>query len=76
MSGVSTRQQQINEIVRCGKEPVYFINKYLKIEHPTKGLLPFDTYPFQDDCIKDFNDHRFNIILKSRQLGISTITAA
>jgi len=76
MSGVSTRQQQINEIVKCGKDAVYFINKYLKIEHPTKGLLPFDTYPFQDDCIKDFNDHRFNIILKSRQLGISTITAA
>jgi len=72
----STKQQQISEVIKCGKDPVYFINKYLKIEHPTKGLLPFDTYPFQDDCIKDFNDHRFNIILKSRQLGISTITAA
>ena len=76
MTAVSTRQQQIAEIVKCGKDPVYFINKYLKIEHPTKGLLPFDTYPFQDRCINDFNEHRFNIILKSRQLGISTITAA
>ena len=76
MTAVSTRQQQIAEIVKCGKDPVYFINKYLKIEHPTRGLLPFDTYPFQDRCINDFNEHRFNIILKSRQLGISTITAA
>jgi len=73
---MSIKQNQINEIVRCGKDPSYFINKYLKIEHPLKGLIPFATYPFQDDCLKDFNEHRFNIILKSRQLGISTIVAA
>ena len=39
------------------------------------GLILFDTYNFQDDLLKDFNDYRFNIILKARQLGISTITA-
>ena len=32
-------------------------------------------YNYQEDLIKDFNDYRFNIILKARQLGISTITA-
>jgi len=71
----SSKQKQIREIVRCGKDPIYFINKYVKIQHPTRGLIPFDTYPFQDDCIVDFVGHRFNIILKSRQLGISTLTA-
>lgn len=70
------KQRQIKEIVRCGKDPVYFFNKYVKIQHPTRGLLAFNTYPFQDDCVKDFVDHRFNVILKSRQLGISTLTAA
>jgi len=39
-------------------------------------LIPFKTYPFQDDCIDDFVAHRFNVILKSRQLGISTLSAA
>ena len=73
---ITSKQRQIKEIVRCGKDPVYFMNRYLKIQHPTKGLIDFNTYPFQDDCVKDFNDHRFNIILKSRQLGISTLTAA
>jgi len=72
----TTKQRQIKEIVKCGKDPVYFINRYLKIQHPTRGLIQFDTYPFQDECINDFNEHRFNIILKSRQLGISTISAA
>ena len=33
-------------------------------------------FPFQEDCVEEFIDHRFNIILKARQLGISTLTAA
>ena len=72
----TNKQKQIKEIVRCGKDPTYFLNRYVKIQHPTKGLVKFNTYPFQDDCVKDFMDHRFNVILKSRQLGISTLTAA
>lgn len=63
-------------MIRCAKEPIYFINTYVKIVHPVKGKLPFKTYPFQDDCINAFLEHRFNIILKSRQLGLSTVTAA
>ena len=70
------KQRQVKEIVRCGKDPVYFFNKYVKIQHPTRGLLPFNTYPFQDECVEEFQRHRFTVILKSRQLGISTITAA
>ena len=41
-----------------------------------KGLIPFHLYPFQEKLLEDFEDHRFNIILKGRQLGISTVTAA
>jgi hypothetical protein len=67
---------QIKEIIKCGKYPAYFINQYAKIQHPLKGLIPFNTFDFQDKCLEDFNEHRFNIVLKSRQLGISTIAAA
>jgi len=70
------RKQAIKEIVKCGQDPVYFINNYAKISHPLKGLIPFTTYPFQDDLLESYNDYRFNVILKARQLGISTITAA
>ena len=70
------KQRQVKEIIKCGKDPVYFLNKHIKIQHPTRGLIPFDTYNFQDDCIKKFVDNRFNVILKSRQLGISTLVAA
>ncbi len=70
-----SKQQQIKEIVKCGKDPTYFLRNYAKISHPLYGLIPFKTYGFQDDLLADFNDYRFNVILKARQLGISTITA-
>ena len=76
MASLKSKQGQIAEIVKCGKDPVYFMNKYLKIQHPLRGLIPFKTYPFQDDCVSEFNEHRFNIVLKSRQLGLSTLVAA
>tara|TARA_R110002110_G_scaffold6993_1_gene34739 strand:- start:3486 stop:5072 length:1587 start_codon:yes stop_codon:yes gene_type:complete len=66
----------VKEIIKCGKDSQYFINNYAKIAHPMHGLIPFKTYPFQDDLLGDFDDYRFNVILKGRQLGISTITAA
>jgi len=71
-----TKKQIKKEIVKCGKDPVYFINNYAKIIHPLKGLIPFNTYSFQTELLKDFNNYRFNIILKARQLGISTVSAA
>jgi len=71
-----SRNAQVNEVIKCGKDPVHFINKWAKITHPKRGLIPFKTYPFQDACVKDFVKHRFNIVLKSRQLGLSTVSAA
>ena len=71
-----SKKEIVTEIVRSGKDPSYFINNYCRISHPMRGLITFNTYPYQDDLLKDFNDFRFNIILKARQLGISTISAA
>jgi len=76
MSKTLTKKQIVKEIVKCGKEPVYFINSYCRISHPQRGLIPFDLYDYQEGLLEDFNDYRFNVILKARQLGISTVTAA
>jgi len=70
-----TKKEIYKEVIKCGKDPVYFVNNYARISHPQKGLIPFKTYDFQSELLNDFNNYRFNIILKARQLGISTITA-
>jgi hypothetical protein len=75
------KTQNIKDIIRieyakCAKDPIYFMKKYVKIQHPTRGTLPFLTYPFQDNALGDFVNHNQNIILKSRQMGITTLVAA
>jgi len=71
-----TKRQVVAEIIRCGKDPSYFINNFCRISHPLEGTIPFNLYDFQEDCIEKFNEHRFNVINKGRQLGISTTAAA
>lgn len=64
------------EIVRCGRDPSYFINNYVRIQHPVRGLVPFKLFDYQEGLLKNYQEHRFNVILKSRQIGISELTAA
>lgn len=50
--------------------------KYVKIQHPIRGTVNFDLYSFQKTTLEDFVEHDLNIVLKSRQMGISTLVAA
>lgn len=65
----------VKEILRCKQDPVYFFKEYVWIQHPIRGRIKFNLYPFQEKVLKDLNDNQFSIILKSRQLGISTLCA-
>lgn len=71
-----TKKEIKEELIRCGRDPVYFIRNYVKISHPLHGVIPFELYDFQKDCLRDFKSNRFNVVLKARQLGLSTTTAA
>jgi hypothetical protein len=64
-----------DEYKKCSIDPVHFMRKYCIIQHPTKGKMYFNLYPFQEDSLKRISENRYTVILKSRQLGISTLTA-
>lgn len=64
------------EYIKCAKDPAYFMKKYCHIQHPTRGRILFNLYPFQGEVLHLFKDNQFIITLKSRQLGISTLAAA
>lgn len=64
------------EYAKCLVDPLYFMKKYVKIQHPTRGTLPFLTWAFQDDTLNGFVANSKNIILKSRQMGITTLVSA
>ena len=64
-----------DEYLKCAKSSSYFMKKYCMIQHPTKGKIPFHLYPYQEETLQDIQENDRMVILKSRQLGISTLTA-
>jgi hypothetical protein len=64
-----------DEYIKCARSASYFMKKYCVIQHPTRGKIPFHLYPYQEDALQDFQENDRTIILKSRQLGISTLIA-
>jgi hypothetical protein len=63
------------EYLKCAKDPVHFMKKYCFIQHPQRGRIQFNLYPFQEKVLKLFQENPYNVVLKSRQLGISTLGA-
>ena len=70
------KKKIIQERIRCKKDPIYFFKKYVKVQHPVRGSVYFHLYPFQEDVLKQFHHHKYNIVLKARQMGLSTLSAA
>ena len=64
-----------SEYVKCAADPTHFMRKYCYIQHPQRGRIPFNLYPFQDKVLKLFQENPYSVVLKSRQLGISTLGA-
>ena len=69
-----SQERQTEEIIKCASSFSYFCTKYVKILHPIDGLIPFILYKYQRRVIKEYDDHRFNIISKFRQGGLTTVT--
>ena len=63
------------EYLKCAQDPAHFMRKYCYIQHPQRGRVLFNLYPFQDKVLNLWKDNPYDIILKSRQLGISTLVA-
>ena len=64
---------QIQEFVKCARDPEYFIENYVKIVHVDHGVIPFIPYDFQRDIIKLSFAERFVICKMPRQVGKTTV---
>lgn len=65
-----------NEIAYCVSDPVYFVQNYVHIEDKDSEeiIVPFDMWDAQKEALQSIHDHRLNIILKARQLGITWLS--
>jgi hypothetical protein len=69
---VEFTQEQIQEFDKCTKDPLYFIQNYVKIVSLDEGLVPFKMYDFQKEMIGTMHNNRFTICKLPRQSGKST----
>jgi len=54
----------------------YFCENYWFIRHPEKGRILFDLRDAQRETITGWHSNRYNVVLKARQIGFSTLAAA
>jgi len=70
-------EQIKSEWTKCANSPIYFLSEYGYIRTEEKGIVKFDLFDYQKEILDYLrNDSIKNIaVLKSRQLGLSTIVA-
>ena len=69
---VQWTEEQVKEYAKCMKNPMYFIQNYVRIISLDEGLIPFKLYDFQKEMIGTFHTNRFTICKLPRQSGKST----
>lgn len=61
---------------RCAKDEVYWLENYWYIMHPSDGRILFKLRDAQRETLAKWNNQRYTIALKARQIGFSTLAGA
>lgn len=77
-AGVDTAytSEQMEEYLKCSKDPAHFIENYTQIISLDEGMVPFKLRGYQEELINFYNENRFNVVLASRQSGKSITSCA
>ena len=70
--------QQIDEFRKCADPdtgPMYFMDNFFYIQHPTQGRMLYHPYDYQRRLIETYHNYRFSISMMPRQTGKSTSAA-
>ena len=69
-------QEQVDEYIKCSKDPIYFAENYVTIVNVDVGLMKFKMWGFQKEMIKVYHENRFSITKCPRQVGKTTTSVA
>lgn len=61
-------EEELQEIIRCKQDIIYFANKYCYLKTET-GVRPIKLRPYQEKLLRHYQDNRFSIVCQSRQSG-------
>lgn len=68
----SFTKHEVDEFMKCHKDPVYFAETYMKIVTLDHGVQPFRMWDFQKEMMTEFHQNRFVVCKLPRQMGKST----
>ena len=60
-----------SELKKCRKDPIYFIENYMKIVNIDHGLINFNLYSYQKQMILDMKESQYSAFCWARQSGKS-----
>ena len=75
---IDLTEEQIREVILCADPDTgyeHFMRHYFYIQHPIKGQMLYDPYPYQIDLIRNYHENRFSISMLARQMGKTTSAA-
>ena len=67
----SYTMEELEHLAKSADDPIYFIENFVKVQHPTKGSLPLILFPFQRRMVKAFHKYNKTVGLTARQMGKS-----
>ncbi len=59
---IAYTEEMIKEIMKCRNSVEYFARNYYKIVHQDFGFVNIDLRDYQNTCLDEFTDNRFNIV--------------
>lgn len=75
---MSRRSELRNEAEwrKCAKDEKYFLENYWHIAHPAHGRMLFNLRDAQATALDTWDNNRYSLTLKARQIGWTTLVAA
>lgn len=64
------------EYAKCFQDPIYFSEKYIKIVHVDKGLIPIKLFDYQKELLEAFLSNNRIVLTTARQMGKTTAAVA
>lgn len=71
-------QKELDDFIKCcdpNSGPMYFMDNFFMIQHPTKGSMNYHPWEYQKRLIDVYHKYRYSISLMPRQTGKSTSAA-
>lgn len=68
--------EHVRELAICAVDPIYFIDHYCWVQHPTKGKVRFKLFDYQRELIDCYHNNRYSINMLGRQMGKTACAAA